>query len=68
MLRWLRTSSTIPKNVYEVRARKDKRGVDLICDSKIVLGGTAALHACRCGGRAIFSVVFRPVGALTLAF
>jgi hypothetical protein len=31
---------------------------------KIVLGGTAVLHACRCGGRSIFSVVFPSVAAL----
>jgi hypothetical protein len=47
-------------HVYEVRPRKDKRGVDLISDSKIVLGGTAALHACGVGG-GLFSVVYRPV-------
>ena len=36
--------------LFEVRWRKDKRGVDLICDSNIVLGGTAALHASGVGG------------------
>ena len=47
-------SSTIPTHVYEVRPRKDKRGVHLISDSKIVLGGTAALHTCRLWGAVIF--------------
>jgi hypothetical protein len=42
------------QHVYEVRPRKDKRGVDLISDSKIVLGGTAALHTCGVGGGLFF--------------
>ncbi len=33
---------------------KDKRGVDLISDSEIVLGGTAALHTCGVGGGLFF--------------
>jgi hypothetical protein len=33
---------------------KDKRGIDLICDSKIVLGGTAALHTSGVGGGLFF--------------
>jgi hypothetical protein len=51
---------TSSRHVYEICPHKDKRGVDLICDSKIVLGGTAALHTCGVGV-SIFSVVYPPV-------
>jgi hypothetical protein len=42
-------------------ARKHKRDIDLICDLVIVLGGTAVLHASRCGGRSIFRLFFHPL-------
>ena len=42
------------RRLYEICPRKDKRGIGLISDSSIVLGGTAALHTCGVGGGLFF--------------
>ena len=52
--------AVIRRPFTKVPRRKDKRGADLISDSKIIPGGTAALHACGLGA-VYFSVVNRPV-------